>query len=387
MPSLEGTTTLVVGGSSGIGLGIARAAVEAGSAVTIASRNQDKLDAALEALGGKAEARQLDATDDASVAAFFQAGPEWDHVVTSAGQGGRGLLPKIPMDAAKAAMEAKFWAYFRIARAAKINPAGSLTFISGGLGARPAPRAALVSATNAAVEGLARGLALDMAPVRVNVISPGIVDTPLWNQFDADTRRTLFDKAGARPAGGTHRPAGRHRPGRALRHDQSVHHRRADPGRRRIGDPIRRRALTGIAGHPLISMCSPSGPPKTTRRQPSSPGSRAPVGVRFGDEGKAGLRQRFHRRIEIVSDQAKMESVHVTALFADEFQHCSTQPQISDLEAGRRRVIVVAIETEMLLVKCCGSFEVRNVERNMIDTGKLHHFLHGAGQIMRRPCA
>lgn len=192
---LQGAKVLVVGGSSGIGLGIAKAVVEAGANVTIASRTHDKLDAAIIDLRGKATARQLDATDDASVAAFFKGAPQWDHVACSAGQGGRGLLQAMEMDAAKAAMEAKFWAYFRIARAARITPGGSLTFISGGLGTRPAPRAALVSATNAACEGLARGLALDLAPTRVNVVSPGIVETPLWNQFEAEQRKALFDKA------------------------------------------------------------------------------------------------------------------------------------------------------------------------------------------------
>ncbi len=195
MDKLHNTKVLVVGGSSGIGLGIAMAAVEAGADVTIASRTHDKLDAAIIDLRGKATARQIDATDDESVTAFFTQSPVWDHVVCSAGQGGRGLLPAMTMATAKAAMEAKFWAYFRIARAAKISSGGSLTFISGGLGTKPAPRAALVSATNAACEGLARGLALDLSPTRVNVISPGIVETPLWNQLELEQRKMLFDKA------------------------------------------------------------------------------------------------------------------------------------------------------------------------------------------------
>lgn len=192
MSSLQGRSVLIVGGSSGIGLGVALVAQEAGAAVTIASRSKTKLDAASAALGGKAQARVLDAGDDASVATFFADGKIWDHVVTSAGMGGRGLLPQLEMKAAYAAMDAKFWTYFRIARAAKIAQDGTLTFVSGNLGQRPSPGAALVSAVNGAVESLGRNLALDLAPVRVNVISPGVVETPLWDQFPEGKRREFF---------------------------------------------------------------------------------------------------------------------------------------------------------------------------------------------------
>ena len=198
---LSGKSVLIVGGSSGIGLGVAQVAREAGADVTIASRSQEKLDAAKATLGGAAQAHVLDATSDASVAAFFADGKVWDHVVTSAGQGGRGILPQIDMKTAYAAMEAKFWTYFRIARAAKIAPGGTLTFVSGNLGQRPSPGAALISAVNGAVESLGRNLALDLAPVRVNVISPGVVETPLWNQFPEDKRRAFFaDSAKLLPA-------------------------------------------------------------------------------------------------------------------------------------------------------------------------------------------
>ncbi len=192
MNSLQGKSVLVVGGSSGIGLGIAQVAAGEGAQVTIASRSQRKLDAALATLGASAKASVLDAGKDAEVDAFFGDGRKWDHVVTSAGMGGRGALPSIEMKTAYAAMDAKFWVYFRVARAAKIAEGGTLTFVSGSLGTKAAFGSALVSATNAAVEALGRGLALDLAPVRVNVISPGVVDTPLWNQFSEERRKEFF---------------------------------------------------------------------------------------------------------------------------------------------------------------------------------------------------
>jgi NAD(P)-dependent dehydrogenase (short-subunit alcohol dehydrogenase family) len=197
MISIAHKQVLVVGGSSGIGLATARAAAEAGAAVTIAARSEARLAVAVAAIGHGATGRQLDAGDDASVDAFFADGHEWDHVVATAGKGGRGRLDAVDMPDAVAAMNGKFWAYYRIARAARIAPAGSLTFISGTLGHKPAPGAALVSAINAAIEGLSRGLAVDLAPVRVNTISPGVIDTPLWDRLSQDERKALFDRAAA----------------------------------------------------------------------------------------------------------------------------------------------------------------------------------------------
>ena len=102
------------------------------------------------------------------------------------------------MATALAAMDGKFWAGFRIARAARIAPEGSLTFVSGALSQRPAAGAALISAINAALERLSMGLALEMAPIRVNTVSPGPVDTPMWDRYGAEMKRKFLDGAAAR---------------------------------------------------------------------------------------------------------------------------------------------------------------------------------------------
>jgi NAD(P)-dependent dehydrogenase (short-subunit alcohol dehydrogenase family) len=167
---------------------------EEGADVTIVGRDRARLDAALKELPKGTVAKTLDATSDDQVETFFKAEPNWDHVVTSAGAGGRGALRDIPMDKALAAMDGKFWAYYRIARAVTLPPEGSLTFVSGLLSQKAAPNAALVSAVNAAVEGLTGGLALDFAPARVNTICPGAVDTPLWDQLAPDARKALYER-------------------------------------------------------------------------------------------------------------------------------------------------------------------------------------------------
>lgn len=197
MELLAGKTVQVVGGSSGIGLATANAAAAAGARVTIASRSGARLDAAAKAIGSGVAARRLDAGDDASVAAFFADGTAWDHIVASAGLGGRGRLADLATADAQAAMNGKFWAYFRIARAARLAAGGTLTVVSGGLGHKPAPGAALVSTINAAVEGLVRGLAIDLAPARVNAVSPGIVDTPLWDRMAPSDRAAMYQRAAA----------------------------------------------------------------------------------------------------------------------------------------------------------------------------------------------
>jgi NAD(P)-dependent dehydrogenase (short-subunit alcohol dehydrogenase family) len=197
MISLHGQQVLVVGGSSGIGLATAKMAVAAGAHVTIAGRSEARLELAVQSLGHGVVGRPLDAGDDKSVAAFFADGKAWDHVVASTGAGGRGRIADITMDDALKAMNGKFWAYVRVARAAKIVSGGSLTMVSGLYGSKPAPGTALVGAINGAIDGITRGLALDLAPTRVNTVSPGIIDTPLWDRMPAADRQATFARVAA----------------------------------------------------------------------------------------------------------------------------------------------------------------------------------------------
>jgi NAD(P)-dependent dehydrogenase (short-subunit alcohol dehydrogenase family) len=197
MMSLHGQQVLIVGGSSGIGLATAKMAVAAGAHVTIAGRSEARLELAVQSLGHGVVGRPLDAGDDKSVADFFADGKAWDHVVATTGAGGRGRIADIAMDDALKAMNGKFWTYVRVARAAKIVSGGSLTLVSGLYGSKPAPGTALVGAINGAIDGLTRGLALDFAPTRVNTVSPGVIDTPLWDRMPAAERQAMFAKVAA----------------------------------------------------------------------------------------------------------------------------------------------------------------------------------------------
>lgn len=189
---LQGARVLVVGGSSGIGLATAVAAAKAGGSVTIASRSKTKLDAALAGIGGDARAVVLDTGDEAAVERFFANEGAWDHVVVSAAQTSTGPVRTLGLPEAKAAMESKFWGAYRVARAVKIRDGGSLTLVSGLLSARPSATSVLQGAINAALESLARGLALELAPVRVNAVSPGLIATPLWSAMPKEKREAMF---------------------------------------------------------------------------------------------------------------------------------------------------------------------------------------------------
>ena len=192
MISLHGQQVLIVGGSSGIGLATAKLAVAGGAHVTIAGRSEAKLELAVQQLGHGVVGRPVDASNDKSITDFFADSKSWDHVVATIGAGGRGRITDLSMADAFAAMNGKFWTYVRVARAAKIVSGGSLTLASGLYGSKPAPGTVLVGAINGAIDGLTRGLAVDFAPTRVNTVSPGIIDTPLWDRMPPADRHALF---------------------------------------------------------------------------------------------------------------------------------------------------------------------------------------------------
>jgi NAD(P)-dependent dehydrogenase (short-subunit alcohol dehydrogenase family) len=192
---LSGKKVVVVGGSSGIGLSAAKLAKAEGADVVIASRNAEKLNAAAAKLGAKAIS--TDITNDDSVTALFRACGQVDHVVVTAAQLKTGPFKTVSMEDVRATMEGKFWGAWRVARAADIKAGGSLTLVSGFLSIRPRPAAAIVGAANGALESLTRSLALELSPVRVNCVSPGLIDTPIRAAMPEAARRDMLAKAAA----------------------------------------------------------------------------------------------------------------------------------------------------------------------------------------------
>jgi NAD(P)-dependent dehydrogenase (short-subunit alcohol dehydrogenase family) len=195
--SLSGKKVLVVGGSSGIGAAAAHTFAQRGAAVTIASRHPERAGTAA-APGAAVRGEALDITDTAAVDAFCARAGRFDHVVISAAQTATGPVRTLSLADAQAAMDSKFWGAYRVARSIDIAPGGSLTFVSGFLSVRPSASSVLQGAINAALEALARGLALELAPVRVNTVSPGLIATPLWNKLAPDARDAMYAGAAQR---------------------------------------------------------------------------------------------------------------------------------------------------------------------------------------------
>ncbi|MBZ9804748.1 SDR family oxidoreductase [Mesorhizobium sp. ES1-6] len=199
---------LIVGGGSGMGLALARRCVEAGADVTIAGRGEDRLRRACEALGNPAglDVAVVDITREDQVAALFAGIGGLDHIVSTAAdiEGAYRLLPELDLKAAQRVVDGKLFGPLLLAKhgAPRLAAAGSMSFVSGIAAYRPAARGSVVAAVNAALEGLVRALAIELAPIRVNAVSPGWVDTEIWAQVAGDRKaETLAAMAERLPVG------------------------------------------------------------------------------------------------------------------------------------------------------------------------------------------
>lgn len=178
--SLSGQRVVVIGGTSGIGLAVARAAAEAGASVIVASRRKTKIDAALEKLPAGVRGEPVNVRDEEDVRQFFGRVGEFDHLAFTAGDHIR-IRPivDVPIDEAKSFFDTMYWGAFTVAKhaAGVIRAAGSITFTSGIISVRPAPGTSAQSGVTAAVESLGRALAVELGPVRVNTVRLGPVPT------------------------------------------------------------------------------------------------------------------------------------------------------------------------------------------------------------------
>jgi NAD(P)-dependent dehydrogenase (short-subunit alcohol dehydrogenase family) len=193
--TLNDKRIIILGGTSGIGLTVAQAAAAEGARVTIASSNSARVSEALATLPPGAEGRTVDLTNEAAIKAFFAAAGDFDHLVYTAGEALR-LSPLAESDIAQARnfFELRYWGAFTAARYAHshIRPSGSIVFTSGLAGARPHPGWSVAASICSAMEGLTRALAVELAPVRVNIVSPGVVKTPLWREMSSTARDALY---------------------------------------------------------------------------------------------------------------------------------------------------------------------------------------------------
>ena len=191
--SLDKQTVVVVGGSSGMGLAVADASARRGARVVIASRSRDKLEAAARHIGGDVHWQVLDTMQESSVADLFDRLGTVDHLVIPGSAVKTGPLRDLPLTDAQFTMQSKFWGPYLCAKHVRINPSGSIIFFSGILSRRPGLNDAVLASVNAAVEAMGRALAKDLAPVRVNVISPGMTaGTGAYLKIPETVREEMF---------------------------------------------------------------------------------------------------------------------------------------------------------------------------------------------------
>ena len=203
---MKNTTVIVIGGLAGIGRAVAEEAAAAGARVIAAGRRPAPAD-----FPSTIETARIDVADDASVAAFFDAVGPFDHLVVTAGP----VIPSarlqdLRIDQAIAAFNVKVFGQLRVAqRAARtIRPTGSITLTAGLLARKAAPGGLVKAAMNAATDIMGKTLAKELAPLRVNVVSPGMVETGMWGDMAEADRKAMATRAGAGlPVGRVGQPA------------------------------------------------------------------------------------------------------------------------------------------------------------------------------------
>ncbi|MFE3181979.1 SDR family oxidoreductase [Streptomyces violascens] len=223
---------VIVGGTSGIGLATARRQLSEGRDVVVTGRNPERLRAALDELAGlsgtlstsgapdtsgapgtpgtsgtpgEVSGAVVDARDEAATQEFFAGLDRVEHVVVAAtGSTAAGPFRSVTTDALRQATEGKLIAHSLTARAALdvLSPTGSITFVTAASAGAAMPGTAGLAAANASVAAMVPVLAVELAPVRFNAVSPGIVDTPWWDWMDADAKAETFAAyAKSTPAG------------------------------------------------------------------------------------------------------------------------------------------------------------------------------------------
>lgn len=199
--SFDGQRVVIIGASAGIGEATARAFAARGAAVLITGRSKQRLDQAAERIGYPVEAAEVDATSRVALDAFFAAAGTIDHLVLAASPGAIGAGPIAALDEAalRQAFEGKVFAHIKAIQAAlpRLRPDGSVTVITAASARAAFAGTAGLAAANGALETMIAPLAVELAPLRVNAVSPGVIDTHWWHGMPDDQRQAYFGAVAA----------------------------------------------------------------------------------------------------------------------------------------------------------------------------------------------
>lgn len=187
---------VVMGGGSGIGEATAALFVAHGADVTITGRTADKLEAAAKRIGGSVTTAVVDAADPDQLAAFFAAHTDIDHLIVGVSSAiGAGAFADLDLVQLRAGFEAKFWTHVQTLQAAlpALRADGSVVLITAASARAAMPGTAGLAAINGALEKMVGPLAVELGPLRINAVSPGVVDTPWWDSLPDTERAALFE--------------------------------------------------------------------------------------------------------------------------------------------------------------------------------------------------
>jgi len=196
---LQNKRVVILGGSSGIGLAVAEQAASQGAKIVIASSNAERVQKAVESLGGNAQGHTLDLSDEEAVETLFAKLGAVDHLVFTAGDSLHlQNLADTDLKQARRACELRYWAALAAVKYASksIRKGGSIVLSTGVAGQRPHKGWVIAASVCGTIEALTRALALELAPIRVNAVSPGVVRTNLWQNMTAPERERLYEDVG-----------------------------------------------------------------------------------------------------------------------------------------------------------------------------------------------
>jgi NAD(P)-dependent dehydrogenase (short-subunit alcohol dehydrogenase family) len=198
--NLQNQRVVLLGGTSGIGLATAQAALAAGASVVVVSSRSQRVTDVLAMLGERAEGHAVDLSDESAVRGLFERLGPFDHLVYSAGESLQiGRLAETGFDAVRKAFDLRlFGAMAAVKHAAPhLRPGGSVVLTGGVASQRPQKGWTVGASICGAMEAFTRALAVELAPIRVNLVSPGFVRTPLWANIPEVQREAMYAEVGA----------------------------------------------------------------------------------------------------------------------------------------------------------------------------------------------
>lgn len=195
----ENQRVVIVGGSSGIGLAVAEQAAARGAKVVITSSNAERVHKAVKSIGGEAQGEAVDVSDERAVEHFFTKLGAFDHLVFTAGDSLHvHNLAATDLKQARRAFELRYWSALAAVKygSPQIRKGGSVVLTTGVAGRRPHKGWVVAASVCGTIEALTRALAIELAPIRVNAVSPGVVRTNLWQSMNAVDRESLYENVG-----------------------------------------------------------------------------------------------------------------------------------------------------------------------------------------------